>query len=365
MPTFPATPEELTPALLTELLAEFHPGVRVDDLRILSVAQCGDGQASTADRVVLELEYATEARGGTGATDDLPRQVMLKTMLASPHAPPVMYENEVRFYRELRPQLHMEAPRVLTAGFDSDTGQFGVLMEDLNLRGARFPFATTPISIEEMRGLLANQASLHAMFWESPRLATDLAWVPTPLAGGMFSVFDQYGLALISDQVEKHGFKSEIIAPLGQSLEYLWARLWQLQHLQTQAPTTLLHGDSHIANTYLLPDGTGGLLDWQLLVQGRWAHDVAYLMVTGLTVEQRRTHERELLRFYREALRAAGVKEVPTADEGWLGYRQSVLWGLVIGWLITPPENYGEPITRANLERLVAAMIDLDTLSSF
>ena len=36
-------------------------------------------------------------------------------------------------------------------------------------------------------------------------------------------------------------------------------------------------------------------------------------------------------------------------------------WGLVIGWLICPANNYGEAILSANLKRLVAACIDLNT----
>ena len=55
---------------------------------------------------------------------------------------------------------------------------------------------------------------------------------------------------------------------------------------------------------------------------------------------------------------------VPDEDAAWLLYRQSAMWGLVIGWLITPPQNYGEAITRANLERLVAAVQDLETIAA-
>jgi len=33
----------------------------------------------------------------------------------------------------------------------------------------------------------------------------------------------------------------------------------------------------------------------------------------------------------------------------------------VIGWLITPPENYGEKITTANIQRLVSAVLGLET----
>ena len=42
-------------------------------------------------------------------------------------------------------------------------------------------------------------------------------------------------------------------------------------------------------------------------------------------------------------------------------YSVSMCWGLVIGWLICPANNYGEAILSANLKRLVAACIDLNT----
>ena len=42
-------------------------------------------------------------------------------------------------------------------------------------------------------------------------------------------------------------------------------------------------------------------------------------------------------------------------------YSVSMCWGLVIGWLICPANNYGEKILAANLKRLVAACVDLKT----
>ena len=38
-------------------------------------------------------------------------------------------------------------------------------------------------------------------------------------------------------------------------------------------------------------------------------------------------------------------------------------WGLVIGWLICPPNNYGEQVWSANVSRLVAACVELGTFS--
>jgi hypothetical protein len=59
----------------------------------------------------------------------------------------------------------------------------------------------------------------------------------------------------------------------------------------------------------------------------------------------------------------AGVAAVPSIEHAWLRYRQGMIWGLVIGWLITPPQNYGVEITRANISKMVNAMQDLDTLA--
>ena len=352
-PRFPSTVDEITPALLTAVLAEGRPGVEVSNVRVLATSEHGEGHASTADRVLLVLDYAPGRDGG------LPSQMLVKTFLGRPHAPSVMYRTEVRFYRDIRPELVIEAPRAFAGVADDATGQFGLLMEDLTLRGARFPNALTSPGLETVTHLVDTLAELHAHFWSSPRFRSDLAWVATPCAGGMADVFKTFGLELVRKQLE-FDFKAELLRPLGRPLERLWDDLWRLQAILETEPVTLLHGDPHIGNTYVLPDGRGGLLDWQLMVRGRWAHDVTYLMVTGLTPEDRRTHERSILARYLGALARRGV-EAPDAEAAWLLYRQSVVWGLVIGWLITPPRNYGEAITAANLTRLVAAAQDLET----
>jgi hypothetical protein len=358
MARFPSRVEELRPDLLSEILAERHPGVVVREIDVVQTSQCGDGFASTADRIVLGLTYAPGCDAG------LPERMLLKTMLEHPHAPASMYQNEVRFYREVRHDLAIEAPTAYGSMFDRESGQFGVLMEDLSLRSARFPNAVTPVGVEEVRGLVRTLAALHARFWESPRLADDLGWVPTPRSGGMYRIFHGIGLDLIKDQVEKNPFKADLIEPLGRSLDELWSDLWKLQAILDGEPRTLLHGDPHIANTYLLPDADGGFLDWQLMVKGLWSHDLTYLLVTGLEPEDRRKHEREMIRLYLDALGRGGVASPPTRDEAFTLDRKSVGWGLVIGWLITPPQNYGESITVANLTRLVAAMQDLETLAA-
>jgi hypothetical protein len=386
-------------AALQTLLDRLHPEARVRSVEVLERASCGDGIASTADRVALQVSFEPGRDAG------LPSRMILKTRLLHPllrfglpavlslakvsraaeslpavgagarsllfvlvgayqrffpHAPDPMYAGEVRFYTEIRPELDIEAPRAFGGAFDEGSRRFGILMEDLALRGARFPDATGELSLDSLRDLLANLARLHARFWESPRFAGDLAWLPDRLSGGMFPVFDGIGLELIRYQVEQHTSKSEVLRPLGRSVEQLWEDLWSSQRRLARGPQTLLHGDTHVGNTYLLPDGSGGFLDFQLSVRGHWANDVGYLLVTALGTRARREHERQLIGFYLDELGRHGVADPPSAEEAWRCHRLAVVWGLVIGWLITPPVNYGPDITSANLSRLVAACEDLD-----
>ena len=397
---FPSSLDRLTPEVMTGLLAEQHPDAIVTDVHVIQSAKRGDGVASTADRVALELAYENDV--------GLPARMLLKTVLLHrrlrlgpaaiqttgkvldvlgslpfgsrlrprlfsaigayqrryPHAPDAMYINEVQFYRTIRSSLSIEAPECFGSLFDEANRSFGVLMEDLTLRGARFPNALTSVSVDEIRGLVATLAALHARYWESPSFSSDLRWLATPVAGGMYPVFQALGLDLIRNQVETNAYKAALLELLGKTVDELWAALWKAQQILAAGPQTLLHGDPHIANTYLLPEQRGGFLDWQLMLKGRWAHDFTYLLVTGLCAEDRRKNERDLLDFYLGELRRHGVESPPEQNEAWLRYRQAAIWGLVIGWLITPTENYGEAITAANISRLVMAVRDLGTLDA-
>jgi hypothetical protein len=80
--------------------------------------------------------------------------------------------------------------------------------------------------------------------------------------------------------------------------------------------------------------------------------------------EVRRLEQVHLIEGYLARLAGLGVPDVPTIDAALLACRRAALWGLVIGWLICPPENYGSEITIANIARTVAAVADLDTLGA-
>ncbi len=130
----------------------------------------------------------------------------------------------------------------------------------------------------------------------------------------------------------------------------------------TTGPQTLLHGDPHIGNTYVTPGKDVGFLDWQMARRGNWSLDVGYFLQGALTVEDRRSAERNLLEEYRTTL-GLPSGEMPSAEEVWLRYRASVAHGLAI-WTATLSggDAWQRPdISLAFAQRYGAAFVDLDT----
>ena len=358
---FPFRADDLTLAAMNDVVHTLHPKVDVAHFEVRETFLFGSGQVSTAGRIALNVTYE-----GEGAAE-LPREVVLKVVRPELGALP-LYANEVSFYTRLRPELgaHVETPRCVGGIHDATTGTFGLALEDLRARGATFSNVKTPHSIADMHSLLGSAARLHAGYWESPRFATDLRWVQTHVDGELHAFFEHPDLvpALIRQQVVDVQFKRELVQSIGQTPDTLHAQVRRVQAHQALLPRTIVHGDMHAGNTYRLPDGTGGLVDWQLSVRGFCMHDVTYLLITGLSVEQRRRHERELLAYYLDRLRAAGVGSAPDPDAAFLEYRRAVAWCVYVGWLTTPIENYGWEITVMNHVRLLTAYRDLETAAA-
>ena len=353
----PAEVEDLSPAFLTDVVRTVHPGVTVRDFELLERKRYGEVMVSTSDRLKMRLDYAP------GAPADLPRQVAIKMKRSIDDVLGELYQNEVDFYVRVRPELAIEAPRVVGGVCDKDSARFYLLLEDLSLRDAVFPSAVRDNSLADVRAVLDQMAKLHATFWRSPRLDGDLSWYQRHVRGSLSERMDVSLPATINSDMPANPFKRELVESLGTSVEAMHALYRRLQSHQATLPQTLLHGDGHIGNSYLLPDGTAGLLDFQLTAIGAWAHDVNYLILTAIEVAERRREERALLDHYLDRLATHGVRDVPDREAAFLEYRRAILWSFYVGWLTTPIANYGEAINRANLTRTGTAVRDHDVLN--
>lgn len=350
----PASVEKFTPAIINQMLQQFHPDAVVERFDILKAMQYGEGMVSTAARAYLKLHFTA----GTG--QGLPTSVVLKLAYDLEQLPSPLYANEVNFYRHLHSEVPVVVPQTLGAHYDPESRHFALLLEDLREQSVVFPNALSPLSLNQVEQVLESLAKLHANYWQTPRFASDLQWLETHVSGDLADFMNKLVPHVIQQEIDTNFFKHELVAKMNTSGDELLQGLLAVQQHQSRLPQTLLHGDTHIGNIYLHSEGIG-LLDWQLMVRGYCMHDVNYLITTALPVNLRRKHERNLLRGYLEKLKQFGVKQPPSFDQAWDEYRRTLIWGVYIGWLTTNVANYGWEIQAVNLVRLTTAYDDLGT----
>ena len=253
--------------------------------------------------------------------------------------------------------LPLDHPTVYAALIDEERSDFLMVMEDVVARGADPRDSTRPMTVDQVASGVRGLARMHSEYWGA-RLTGNpaLEWVePFVAFEGM-----QYAPLHIAHERLGDTAPAEILALSGEELFVdIWARYIGTL---TKAPQTLLHGDPHIGNTYVLPDDDVGFLDWQMVRRGNWSLDLGYFLQGALTIEDRRRSERELLEEYRGAL-TLPADEMPSPEDVWLRYRASVAHGLAI-WMATLSGGdawQSAEICLALAQRYAAAFIDLDT----
>jgi hypothetical protein len=359
----PTNPKDLSVDILNAVIHQHNPQISLVDFVVTESHVVGGGQASSAGRMVIRPTY------DSSSPPNLPSQIIVKVANkqesdgAKRRGGNPLYANEVKVYTLLKPATFLEAPVALGGAYDPHTNTLLLLLEDLRERGATFANVAMSVSLQAMRLLLDQVAILHARYWESTDFDSSLGWMERHTRGDLYTLFNTPEIAPrhIAHQVRTEQFKREMVQRLGTTVDELFQRLQSVQRHQAQLPQTICHGDTHIGNTYALPDDRRGLLDWQLTSQGFGLHDVSYLLATGLSIEERRAHERALLGYYREQLIANGVKHPPSLNDLWPEYCRAMIWGVYIGWLTTPVDNYGWKITVMNHLRVMTAYEDLGT----
>jgi Phosphotransferase enzyme family len=327
----------------------------IAEVQIEEACTYGDQMVSTAARVLFSVRYLDGQGGGW------PTRQVLKIARTDDDVMAPFYENEVAFYTRLRPELDIEAPLSLGGHYDPGTRHFAVLMENLVARGAHFPNVLDTVPTERVRSLLETLARLHARYWNAAELSTTLGWMGTALEGKVATLLNDAAAPYIQYEIDNQKFKNELVGMLGWTGEELRTGTMAMHRHQLRLDQCVVHGDTHLGNTYFLPEGRCGLLDWQLMGRGHPMHDVSYIIATALSVADRRVHEQSLLRYYLDRLKAAGAANPPSFEDSWDEYRRSMIWNVYVGWLTTPVVNYGWEINVMNHIRLVTAFEDLET----
>jgi hypothetical protein len=344
----PADWDDVTPEWMTAAVASRHPEAQVAKVTLLLR---DDG---TNRRARFGLTYAA----GSG-----PQTVFVKGEAAAHrevHARNGNLFNESDLYASGLP-IPVDHPLVYRVIIDRPGQDYVVVMEDLDKRAADPRDATRPITVEQASNAVRSLARMHSRYWQfsgesQPKLAWVQTWAPTE---GF-----QSGLKnRVPTGLERGGdwLPPNLASLSGDEIVGYWARF--VSSL-TKGPVTLLHGDAHIGNTYVLPDNQVGFLDWEVVRRGNWSQDVGYFLIGALTQEDRRAHERELMAGYVGALELP-QQDRPSDADAWLRYRASAAYGLAI-WLSTLGTDgwQSREICLALSQRYASAFNELETLSA-
>jgi hypothetical protein len=342
-------PELLTPEWLTRALRHAGHDVTISDVARTPV---GTGQMGTSIR--LELTFV-------GDPGEVPPSLVAK-LPAPDHQQRTMvagiYRTEVEFYRQLAPTVTVRTPRCWYADLSEGWTEFVLLLEDLAPReqGDQIRGCT----VEEARVGVVNLAGLHGPRWCDPTL-TDHDWMQLIAGDGATML----GL-ILRDATDRflERYHDRLDAEDREVLDAVPGVLseWILARPERVAP---IHGDYRLDNL-LFGGGPDPIatVDWQTVTLGLPARDLAYFLSTGLSPEDRRAHEDDLVAEYHAALLTHGVTG-HSLEECRDDYRFSMLQGpliTIVGAAYGAPTERGDDMFVAMATRSARAIRDHGTL---
>lgn len=305
----------MTPRWLTAALAAVVSPCVVEEFQVEPV---GTGQMADSFRMLLHYAGSGSALGSVVGKFTAENEQSRSTALSMRTS-----EVEVRFYQQLAATLPVRTPNCFYCEVDPSTGRFVLLLEDV--APATQGDQLTGCSVDQAALALEEMAMLHAPRWGDPRLKR-LEWLnrrneelslPESNYPMLFAGFvDRYGSSLSEGVVEVG--RSFFGGSIGSYLKSV-ANVCTVQHADFRADN-LLFGDA---------DGRAVVVDWQTVCLGPGAADLSYFLGGSISVSDRRSNEKDLVRLYHDGLCAGGVKGYDFNDL-WLDYRRYAYSGLVM-----------------------------------
>ncbi len=247
-----------------------------------------------------------------------------------------LYEKEIRFYRDLQPGLNIRTPRHYYSALDvaddpdvilqrlqgmnrlpiwiirgimalanrfvlGNPRRYALLIEDLS--SFRMGDQATGCSEEDVRNIIATMARLHAQFWDSESLG-EMSWIaPYAVTSRIMQMRFLQGVdRYLSDE-------GAGLTPARRDL-IGWLRKNGIALTETlgEEPATLLHGDFRLDNI-CFDDANGEvvLFDWQTMLAGPGASDLAYFISATLPEDVDEPQVNELIDLYHGEISQRGV----------------------------------------------------------
>jgi hypothetical protein len=314
---------------------------------VTGTERIGTGQMSQSHRVAFD-----GADGGAGsvvvklASDDDTSRATGVGMGA--------YSREISFYRELAERIGAPLPGCHLAAYDDADGWFTLVLEDIV--GAEQGDQIAGCTVDEAAVALRALAAVHAPVLGDVHVGT-LPWLnqETPLNQALLAT-------LLPGFLERYGDR---IAPAHAEVCERFVPVVDAWVADRRSPQGLAHGDYRLDNLLFVGDDCK-VVDWQTVSWGPAMVDAAYFVGGGLSAEDRRAHEEELVRTeYFDGLLARGVTGLDW-DICWEEYRRHTFHGLLMtiaASMVVVRTERGDDMFMTWLERNAQQVLDLDALS--
>lgn len=248
--------------------------------------------------------------------DDAPSALILKCSAREPSSRRFFarfYAREVSFYQTIAPNVPIRVPRCYGADFAAETLAHMLLLEDLS--PAVVGDHVHGVSADAVAAYTRLMATLHAVWWEHPRL-DELARTFAPHGAAFAEAYADLldaGLAVMQPYAEPDTSR------LARALQHDLQQRWDSQH---QWPRSLIHWDAHAANCLWIPDEVEkmAVVDWQNCAVSRGIWDVVRFCVLSLPIDTRRVVARDIVALYVDTLAKHGVRNYPHA-RAWGDYQ--------------------------------------------
>lgn len=349
--------DEVTAEWLTLVLQRDHPGVEV------RTATVDPHMGHKPNKARVHLTY-----NDRGKELGLPPTLVVKGTFngTTSRGPIIDFANmaELVSYRDVVPKIDINSPRLIYQNWEAEPSESVVMLfEDMRERNPTyFPNGFATLSYGQAAALLKGMACFQAQTWNSPAFEAGGEWGPGTPVGETARLIRSLYFDILP---RSEHWTTSILSPRGAAMPRIlrdpdrmeagWQRL--LPMLDRHAKV-MVHGDEHLGNLAVEPDGTPIFYD--MLARGEpWPLGIVRFLIPTLDILDRRAWEKSLLAGYLADLASFGA-DVPSFEEAWLAYRASAICTLMI-WLNNSSTWQPEATNTANAARAAAAVLDHDS----
>lgn len=263
-----------------------------------------------------------------------------------------LYRREVDFYNNVAPKVpNLNLPEKLWADKSAENGV--VIMEDVEAAGYVFADPVDTWPVDRVMLVVEQFAALHAATWGTQ--AADAPWLDKHYEDSVLGLCGMWDAIVLADD------RPPVPAYMRDQrrMTAVVERWFATRNPRFQC---ILHGDAHLGNTGWSDERKAPMvIDWQIIHLGSCFTDIAYYVMTALTVDDRRKHEMDVLDHYLAKLHAYGGPRLSREDpEVMEEYRKSLMAGF--SWVLCPYTMQTKERVWAIVSRLVPAMEDHKTV---